>query len=57
MGLSWRQSHLEDSKGFLVGQNGAGVPSPSLRILELVDDLDSDIGEAVLLTELEVESA
>ena len=46
-------SHLEDGRGFLVVvQGGVGVVPPSPRRLELVGDLDGDVGEAVLLTKL-----
>lgn len=46
-------SHLEDGRGFLVVvQDGTGVVPPSPRCLELVADLDGDVGEAVLLTKL-----
>lgn len=53
LGPSCRQSHLEDDRGFLVVvQDGVGVGPPSPRRLELVADLDGDVGEAVLLTKL-----
>lgn len=53
LGPSYGQSHLKDGRGLLVVvQDGVGVLLPSPRRLELVADLDGDVGEAVLLTKL-----
>lgn len=53
LGPSCGQTHLEDGRGFLVVvQDGVGVVPPSTRHLELIADLDGDVGEAVLLTKL-----
>lgn len=46
-------NHLEDGGGLGVEvQDGVGMVPPALGALELVADLDTDVGEAVLLTEL-----
>lgn len=52
-GPSCGKSHLEDGRGVLVVvQDGVGVVLPSFSFLELVADLDGDVGKAVPLTKL-----
>lgn len=47
-------SHLEDGRGLPVDvQDRVGVAPLVLGVLELVADLDSNVGEAVLFTELQ----
>lgn len=47
-------SHLEDGRGLSIEvQDRLGMVPPALGGLELVADLDTDVGEAVLLTELQ----
>ena len=50
-------SHLEDGEGFSVEvQNRVGMVPLALQSLELVADVDTDVGEAVILTELQLPS-